>query len=150
MMRLREPETLPQFLSAADVDEYVRKVSDTIYDPCGMAMGVNIGINEMGLIRTIEITPAGDGCWSVHVLLRLTAPGCEYFFAFKDNLEQGLLPHPQLKRVEVEWDPTLDWTPEALSESARHRMEARRRELWQGKHLQQQPPGKTVVRLEAV
>lgn len=149
-MRPRVPEDAPKLPGTEDVDAYVRAVSDTIYDPCGMAMGLNIGINEMGLIRTIDVSAAGGGMWNINILLRLTAPGCEYFFAFKDNLEQALLPHPQIQYAHVEWDPTLDWTPEALSESARSRLEERRRELWQGRELQTIDDKKQVLKLEAV
>jgi metal-sulfur cluster biosynthetic enzyme len=64
------------------------------------------------------------------VQLRLTSPGCLYFFAFKDNLEERLTAHPQISRVAVDWDPSLDWTPEDLSPAAQSKLEERRRALW--------------------
>lgn len=118
----------PELHGQQDVLEHVRQTADGIHDPCGMAMGVRIGLNEMGLLRQVAADPDGDG-WSVYVQLRLTSPGCQYFFAFKDNLEEQLSAHPQISGVTVEWDPTIDWTPEDLARSARIKLEERRREL---------------------
>ena len=83
----------------------------------------------MGLLRQVRTEPEADG-WSVRVQLRLTSPGCLYYFAFKDNLEERLAAHPQISSVVVDWDPSLDWTPEDLSQAAQSKLEERRRELW--------------------
>jgi hypothetical protein len=58
------------------------------------------------------------------------SPGCVYFFAFKDNLEERLRAYPQISRVVVDWDPLLGWTPEDLSPAAQSKLEEVRRELW--------------------
>lgn len=126
-------EARPALDDPAEVLEYVRRVADGIYDPCGMTVGVRIGLNEMGLMREVEAEPDAEGddgsCWNVRVRLRLTGPGCQYFFLFKDNLEERLTAHPQISRVVVDWDPTIDWTPEDMFPAARSRLEERRREL---------------------
>lgn len=127
-------EEAPRFPDLDDsraVLEYVRRTADGIHDPCGMATGVRLGLNEMGLLRRVHTEPDPEG-WNVRVQLRLTSPGCVYFFAFKDNIEERLTAHPQISRVVVDWDPTLDWTPEDLSPAARSKLEERRRSLWQG------------------
>jgi hypothetical protein len=80
---------VPALHDSREVIEYIRRTADTIHDPCGMATGVRLGLNEMGLLRRVETEPDADG-WSVRVQLRLTSPGCLYFFAFKDNLEERL------------------------------------------------------------
>ncbi len=126
---MAETTLFPDLHGSREVLEFVRRTADTIHDPCGMATGVRLGLNEMGLLRRIQTEPDADG-WSVRVQLRLTSPGCLYFFAFKDNLEERLTAHPQISRVDVEWDPSLDWTPEDLSPAARSKLEERRRELW--------------------
>jgi metal-sulfur cluster biosynthetic enzyme len=130
------------------VDRYVREVSDTIHDPCAMAMGVALGMDEMGLIRDIQIKSLGD-VWSVHIVVRLTSPGCDYYFAFKDNLEQRLERHPQIGALSVEWDPTLDWTPSNLTPKAQERLDQRRRELWSGKTPRRGAEAPGVIRLQA-
>ncbi len=129
MAEAAEASHFPALHDSREALEYIRRTADTIHDPCGMATGVRLGLNEMGLLRRVETEPDADG-WSVRVQLRLTSPGCLYFFAFKDNLEERLIAHPQITRVEVEWDPTLDWTPEDLSPAAQSKLEKRRRGLW--------------------
>jgi metal-sulfur cluster biosynthetic enzyme len=124
-----ETTRFPDLHGSGEVLEYIRRTADTIHDPCGMATGVRLGLNEMGLMREVQTESDADG-WSVRIRLRLTSPGCVYFFAFKDNLEERLGAHPQISRVDVEWDPTLDWTPEDLSPAARSKLEERRRALW--------------------
>jgi metal-sulfur cluster biosynthetic enzyme len=117
----------------AEVLEYVRRVADGIHDPCGMTAGVRIGLYEMGLVREVEVE-ADEGedepCWNVKVRLRLTGPGCQYFFLFKDNLEERLSAHPRISHATVDWDPSIDWTPEEMTPAARSRLDARRRSLW--------------------
>ncbi len=129
MTETKTTEKFPALDTESQVDKFVREVSDTIHDPCGMAAGIKLGLNEMGLIRQIDVEPLGQG-WKVHVLLRLTSPGCEYFFAFRDNLEEKTARHPQIESIEVEWDPTLDWTPSDLTEEARKRWQERQGQIW--------------------
>jgi metal-sulfur cluster biosynthetic enzyme len=124
-----EVPRFPDLHDSREVLEYIRRTADTIHDPCGMATGVRLGLNEMGLLRQVQTEPDAEG-WSVRIQLRLTSPGCVYFFAFKDNLEERLGAHPQISHVVVDWDPSLDWTPEDLSPAAQSKLERRRRELW--------------------
>jgi metal-sulfur cluster biosynthetic enzyme len=123
-----EASRFPVLHDSRELLEYIRRTADTIHDPCGMATGVRLGLSEMGLLRQVETEPDADG-WSVRIQLRLTSPGCVYFFAFKDNLEERLGAHPQISRVVVDWDPSLDWTPEDLSPAAQSKLAKRRREL---------------------
>jgi metal-sulfur cluster biosynthetic enzyme len=120
----------PDLRTSREALEYIRRTADTIHDPCGMAAGIRLGLNEMGLLRQIQAEPDPEG-WSITMQLRLTSPGCLYFFAFKDNLEERLSAHPQISRVVVDWDQSLDWTPEDLTPAARSRLDHRRRSLWQ-------------------
>jgi metal-sulfur cluster biosynthetic enzyme len=120
----------PDLRTSREALEYIRRTADTIHDPCGMAAGIRLGLNEMGLLRQIQAEPDPEG-WTITMQLRLTSPGCLYFFAFKDNLEERLSAHPQISRVVVDWDQSLDWTPEDLTPTARSRLDERRRSLWQ-------------------
>lgn len=124
-----ETPRFPTLHDSREVLEYIRRTADSVHDPCGMAAGVRLGLNEMGLLRHLHAEPDADG-WSVRVQLRLTSPGCQYFFLFKDNLEERLSAHPQISRVVVDWDPSLDWTPEDMIPAARNKLDGRRRSLW--------------------
>lgn len=106
------------------VDTFVRSQADQVHDPCSMALGLNVGLSEMGLIRGVNTDRIGQA-WSVGVRVRLTSPGCQYFFYFQEQLETRLLAHPQIACVEIIWDHVLDWTPEDMAASARERIARR-------------------------
>jgi metal-sulfur cluster biosynthetic enzyme len=112
---------------AAIVDQ-VRGVVDEIYDPCGMAIGVNVGLAEMGLVREVAVEHEPGG-WHVRVRLRVTSPGCQYFFYFQQELERRLLAHHDIAAVDVQWDDQLDWTPADLAPTARAKMASRQQML---------------------
>lgn len=109
-----------------EVRDLARKVADEVHDPCSMAIGLNVGLAEMGLIREIAATGSPEG-WRVRIRLRLTSPGCQYFFSFQEQLEARLLAHDGVVEVRVEWDEVLDWTPVDMAASVRARIEERRR-----------------------
>lgn len=108
------------------ITELARHVADEIHDPCSMAIGLNVGLAEMGLIREIAATSGPEG-WRVRVRLRLTSPGCQYFFSFREQLETRLLAHEGVAEVRVEWDEHLDWTPADMAASVRKKIEQRNR-----------------------
>ena len=100
----------------------VRGVANEVYDPCGLARGVSIGIADMGLIRSLNVERLKDGC-GVTLRIRLTSPGCFYFFYFEREIRDRLKAVPQIKSVNMEWDQILDWTPDEISESAQLRFQ---------------------------
>jgi metal-sulfur cluster biosynthetic enzyme len=124
----QESFVVDELVSPAQVETLVRSVADGIYDPCSMAIGLNVGLTEMGLIREITVEPGVDG-WRIDVRIRLTSPGCQYFFYFQQELEARLLSHPTVAEVAVHWDERLDWTPEDLAPSAREKIAARQQRL---------------------
>ena len=117
-------QTTTELTTASDVATLVRDVANQVYDPCGMAMGLKIGLTEMGLVRDVTANPGTDG-WDVGVHLRLTSPGCQYFFYFQQELETRLLGHPDVSNVSVAWDNGMEWTPENLAPSARQKIDSR-------------------------
>ena len=110
------------------VEAFVRAQADNVHDPCSMAIGLNVGLAEMGLIRHVAASHVGER-WAVEVTVRLTSPGCQYFFSFQEQLQAHLLAHPQIARADVTWDHTLDWTPEDMADTAKHRIAERMRRL---------------------
>ncbi|MDQ4099172.1 MAG: hypothetical protein M3121_01570 [Chloroflexota bacterium] len=109
-----------------------------------MAIGLNVGLAEMGLIRDVTVAPAGPN-WEVWVNIRLTSPGCQYFFFFQEQLQARLLSHPQIMRAHVTWDHRLDWTPEDLSAGVRARI-AQRISLVPSPKLGSSPTAEKVVK----
>lgn len=98
----------------------VRAAINRITDPCSVARGVPIGLEDMGLVREVRIVPAGDGC-GVCVRLRTTSPGC-YFFLEWDRQIREALSAEGAAWVRVELDPTFDWTPADIAPDARDRL----------------------------
>jgi metal-sulfur cluster biosynthetic enzyme len=105
-----------------------------------MAIGLNVGLTEMGLVRDVAADLGVDG-WQVRIRLRLTSPGCQYFFYFQQQLENRILAHHGMERVTVEWDGGIDWTPEDLALSARQKIETRNRLLHLSRRRQEQTRG---------
>jgi len=110
-----------------DVDAYVTAEVNRITDPCSQALGVAIGLCDMGLVRELEAVPL-DGGWSVRLTLRLTSPGCLYFVYFEESIRQRIT-DPAIKRLQIDFDSGLDWTPEAIAPEAQRRLQAYRSRL---------------------
>ena len=106
---------------------YVRDQVNEVTDPCSQALGVAIGLGDMGLVRELDVEPHGDG-WSVGLTLRLTSPGCLYFVYFEDSIRQRIV-DPAIRSLEISFDSGLDWTPEAMALSAQRRLQAHRSRL---------------------
>ncbi len=110
--------------------DFARRMADEVHDPCSMAIGLRIGLAEMGLIRHLWVDRGPNG-WDVRLQLRLTSPGCQYFYFFRESLEDRIGSHPQVGSVEILWDQIFDWTPEDFAPSAREKIDARQRRLLQ-------------------
>jgi metal-sulfur cluster biosynthetic enzyme len=109
---------------------FARQMADQVYDPCSMAIGLRIGLDEMGLIRDLSAELGAAG-WLITLTLRLTSPGCQYFYFFRESLEARIGAHPEVESVEILWDQIFDWTPEDFAPSAREKIDARQRRLLQ-------------------
>lgn len=95
----------------------VRRRLDTIGDPCAVAQGVPMGLEEMGLIETVELDREGN----LEIRMRLTSPSCMMGGYFKVEAERVLGEIPEVRSVAVSSDLGLDWRPEMLSASAQRR-----------------------------
>lgn len=107
-----------------DVKEALRRriISelDGIEDPCSLASGAPLGLDEMGLVDDIEISDAGD----VRVRLRLTSPFCHMIGFFHVEAKRRLLALPGVETVTVEADNGLDWSPARIKGAGLARREA--------------------------
>ena len=114
--------------SEEEVVALVRGVANEVYDPCGLAQGVSIGIVDLGLIRGLNVERL-EGGWEVSLRIRLTSPGCFYFFYFQREIRDRLKAVPQIRSLNIEWDEVLDWTPEKMSEWAHLKLKAHREKV---------------------
>jgi metal-sulfur cluster biosynthetic enzyme len=90
---------------------------DEIKDPCSMASGVPMGLAEMGLIDTLEISPGGE----VVIRLRLTSPFCHMIGFFKTEAQRRVMTLPGITGVSLSADNGLDWSPDRISPAAQAR-----------------------------
>lgn len=89
----------------------IRRELDEIKDPCSMASGVPLGLDEMGLIDSIEIGTDG----AVILRLRLTSPFCHMIGYFKNEATRRVSALPGVTAVTLEADNGLDWSPSRIS-----------------------------------
>lgn len=91
----------------------VRARLNAIVDPCSVAAGAPAGIDEMGLVRAVDVeaTPGGD---VIRVRIGLTEPGCTIGASFVARAHECLEPLPGVASVEVTLQHDCDWTPADL------------------------------------
>jgi len=108
--------------STATLQDEVLRVLDEIKDPCSVGFGDPMGLVEMGLVQSVDVSPAGE----VTVRLRLTSPFCEMIGFFKNTAVDRIRGLPSVESVTVEADSGFDWSPEYMSPA---RQEQRRQRL---------------------
>lgn len=106
----------------------MRGVANEVYDPCGLALGVSIGIADMGLIRDLKAERLKNG-WRVTLRLRFTSPACFYFVYFEREIRDRLKGIGQIQSLDIEWDQILDWTPDDMSKPAQRKLKEYREKL---------------------
>lgn len=108
-----------------DVINLVLDSANLVYDPCGMAQGLSLGMVDMDLIRDIEVQQTTDNAWDVTLRVRLTSPDCMYFIYFEQEIHRQLKAFPEIKTFKIEWDKNFDWTPDNLNQAARSQIQQR-------------------------
>lgn len=114
-----------------EVIAFVRDAVNDIADPCGLALGLSIGLAEMGLIRSLDVQPVADG-WAVNLKLRLTSPGCFYFVYFEEQIRERVKAATQITTLNITFDPLIDWTPDEMSDTARAKLKEHRHRMLAG------------------
>ena len=100
-----------------ELESGIRSCLRQIKDPCSVATGHPLDIEEMGLVRSVEVD--GDGARAV-VDLRLTSPTCMLVGFFVTEIQKLVAEAlPQIAEVEVRFDQGLEWTPDLMSEQVK-------------------------------
>lgn len=94
---------------------------DEIMDPCSVAGGTPMGLSEMGLIGSVDMSSDGD----VSIMLRLTAPFCHMIAFLQSETVQRVGSLPGVRSVTVTTDQGLDWSPDLIRGDARRRRQDR-------------------------
>jgi metal-sulfur cluster biosynthetic enzyme len=100
--------------------EVLRRL-DQIQDPCSVAGGTPMGLNEMGLVRSVDVSADGD----VEIDLRLTSPFCHMIGFMKKTAIEKCSRIEGVHQVDVHGDAGLDWDPGMIAPAAERRRQAR-------------------------
>lgn len=101
-----------------------------IPDPCSLATGVPLGIREMGLIESLKLEEG-----TVTVRMHITSPLCMMSAYFMREIEQRLLSQEGVTSVQVEFDHSLQWSPNDIHPEARERLAAKRITMLGGRRM---------------
>jgi metal-sulfur cluster biosynthetic enzyme len=104
-------------IASGPLVQKIRAHINDIQDPCSIAAGDALGLEDMGLVEAVEID--GDGIVSVKI--RLTSPTCVMVGLFAAEIQDRVSTLPGVRRVDVAFDRGLDWRPEMMSADARRR-----------------------------
>lgn len=105
-------------MTEAAIVARVREALKAVADPCSIAAGVPVSIEDMGIIRDIRIDQRG-----VVVSLRPTSPYCFQLDLISAKIvEKGADATDRAILVDVE--PIDDWEPEMMAPDARARLRA--------------------------
>ena len=99
----------------------VRRILDQIKDPCSIAASVPMGLDEMGIVKSVAIS--GDG--QVTVELRLTSPFCEMISYMRNEALARVGSLPGVRSVDVTHDSGLDWDHDLIAPAAQARRQRR-------------------------
>jgi metal-sulfur cluster biosynthetic enzyme len=109
------PEPSPELMAL------IRDRMDEIKDPCSVASGTPMGLSEMGLIGSVDMSDDGD----VAIMLRLTAPFCHMIAFLQSETKARVGALPGVRTVTVTTDQGLDWSPALITGGAARRREER-------------------------
>ena len=107
------------------LEQDIRAVIDRIKDPCSIAASVPMGLDEMGIVRTVAV--ASDG--QVDVQLRLTSPFCEMIAYMRNEIIAKVGELPGVTSVSVGHDSGLDWDHDMIAPAAQARRQRRLAQL---------------------
>jgi metal-sulfur cluster biosynthetic enzyme len=100
----------------------VRAALNTIVDPCSVGAGSPAGLDDMGLIRRVELTETAEAI-DLLVVIGVTEYGCLMGAPFAMEAYRLLEALPGVGAVQVDLDQEFDWLPEDMSPAYRARLE---------------------------
>lgn len=102
-------------------EDEVRRILDDIKDPCSVAASVPMGLDEMGIVKAIQIHRDGR----VDVEFRLTSPFCEMIAYMRNEAIEKIGRIPGVTAVLVTHDSGLDWDHDRIAPAAQARRQRR-------------------------
>jgi metal-sulfur cluster biosynthetic enzyme len=106
-------------------EQQVRAALNGIIDPCSRSAGCAAGLDEMGLIRLVEITPR-DGLADVLVIIGVTEYGCLMGAPFADEAWNLLQALEGIGKIRVELDKEFNWDLDDMRSDYQRRLATHR------------------------
>jgi metal-sulfur cluster biosynthetic enzyme len=116
----------------------VRARLNAIVDPCSLAAGAPAGIDEMGLVRAVDVDATPGGA-VIRIRIGLTEPGCMIGASFVTRAHECLESLPDVASVKVTLEHDCDWTPADLDAAYAKRLHAVREARRPGRRLASGP-----------
>jgi metal-sulfur cluster biosynthetic enzyme len=107
-------------------EQQVRATLNAIIDPCSRSAGCAAGLDEMGLIRRVEIKPRADLA-DVRVVIGVTEYGCLMGAPFADEAWHRLQALEGIGVLSVELDKEFNWDLDDMRSDYRERLAAHRK-----------------------
>ena len=108
----------------------VRAALDEIVDPCSRAAGCVTGLDSLGLVRKVSLSPGADGRVDVQVVIGVTEYGCLMGASFASEAYKRLTLLPGIGAIDVALDDAFDWDPADMAPAYAKRLEAHRATRW--------------------
>lgn len=99
----------------------IRAILDEIKDPCSVAASIPMGLDEMGIVKSVHIAGSGQ----VEIGLRLTSPVCEMIGYMRSEAIARIGALPGVTGVSVSHDSGLDWDHDMIAPAAQARRQRR-------------------------
>lgn len=96
-----------------DVQAQIGRALGAVKDPCSVAAGTPLGLDEMGMVDKVEMGVDG----AVTVWIKLTSPTCVLLGYFVREIQAHVGAVGGVTSVEVIFDAGLDWEPDLMSSS---------------------------------
>jgi metal-sulfur cluster biosynthetic enzyme len=97
---------------------------DRVIDPCSVGRGVPAGLNDMGMVKAVEVdAEAGTAA----VTLQLTSPACHFQLWFFERVREEVAAVAGVADCTVEFSKDYDWSDDAMSSDLKARLRDRRR-----------------------
>lgn len=99
----------------------VRATLNEILDPCSRAAGCPAGLDDMGLVRVVEVQTTQQGA-SVRIVIGVTEYGCLMGAPFAAEAHKRLAAVEGIVAVDVVLDDRFDWDRDDMSAAYRERL----------------------------
>ncbi len=106
-------------------EETVRATLNGIIDPCSSAAGCAAGLDEMGLVRAVQLKQTDSGT-DVTVIIGVTEYGCLMGAPFANEAYRLLKALPGTATVTVNLDGLFDWDRDDMRADYQERLKAHR------------------------